>query len=61
MQLVEQYAKLCFFSKFSITSCSREERYQVLSRVSILQAMKSWAGPGNKARKGATHEESSSY
>ena len=37
------------FHHFPITSCSREKRYQPLHGFSVLQAMESWAGPGNEA------------
>ena len=38
------------FHHFPITSCSHEKRYQALPAfLHVLQATKSWAGPGNEA------------
>ena len=35
---------------------SREKRYQVLSRFSVLIATESWAGPGNEASIGSNKQ-----
>ena len=37
---------------------SHDRLSQALSRFSVLEAMESWAGPGNKARKMVLHQQS---
>ena len=38
-----------FLPPFLSRRHSREKRYQALSRFTVLEAMESWAGPGNEA------------